>query len=322
MPADAQEAGLLGQAVGIAAEAVVAVVPLLLAGLGELVAQRSGVINVGIEGLMLSGCIAGFATAAATGSAWLGLAAAIVAAAALAALFAIATVWARVDQIVAGMAINLLVVGGSGTIWQILQQKNLQDLRGGVGFERSGLPLLGGAGWDLPVVGPVVLHQYGLCYATLLLAVGCWWMLRATRAGVIVQALGDAPDACAAAGIEVRWWRTAAVLLAGGCAGAAGAYLSIMRTHSFATMMTGGTGFVVLALVIFGRWRVGGLAAGCLGFGVLQSLQQHFQGGGLNQYVPHQAFEALPYVVALLALGVLSRGAAGPAQLGRPWPER
>jgi simple sugar transport system permease protein len=309
----------------IAAQAVAAAVPLLLAGLGELCAQRAGVLNIGIEGLLLAGCIGGFVGAGLSGCAWIGLASAIAAGALLAGLFAWATVVMRCDQIVAGMAINLLAVGGSGSAWMWAQASGHAELPAQAGFARGDLPFLGeGAdAWarGLPLLGPLVVDQYVLALVAGLLAALAWWTLRATRAGVVVHALGDAPDACAAAGIDVRRWRFAIVVLAGCLAGAAGAYLSIMRTHGFTPLMTGGMGFVVLALVIFARWRIAGLVMACLGFAAIDALQSHLQGRGLTSVVPYQLFQALPYVVALSALALMRRGEAGPRMLGRPWPE-
>ncbi len=308
----------------IAAQAVTAAVPLVLAGIGETLAQRAGVLNVGIEGLLLMGCVAGFTGAALSGCAWSGLAAAIVAGALLAALFAWATVVMRCDQIVAGMAINLLAVGGSGTVWLVAQGNGYAELPANAGFHRGIVPWISDTtqAWlrDLPLVGPLVFGQYGLAAVTLLIAGAAWWMLTRTRAGVIIQALGDAPDACAANGIAVRRWRVVLVIFAGALAGAAGAYLSIMRTHGFSPLMTGGMGFVVLALVIFGRWHIAGVVAACVGFGVIDALQSHFQSRGLNAVVPFQLFQALPFIVALLALAFMRRGTSGPQKLGVPWP--
>lgn len=309
--------------------AVTAAVPLLLAGLGELLAERSGVINIGIEGLLLAGCIAGFAAAASTGSPWAGLAASVLAGAALAAVFAIATVWWRADQIVVGMAINLLAAGAAGAAWAALQSAGHGYLPAGAGFARSGPAGIGSLPGgepllrrlaDLPLVGPVLIDQYGILHVAIVLAIALRWWLRRTRGGLIVRALGDDPDACAAAGIAVRRWRTLCVIAAGACAGGAGAYLSIMRTHAFVPDMTGGKGFLVLALVIFGRWSVGGLVAGCLLFGVLESLQQALQSAGYTASAPTQAFKLLPYAGALAVLAALRGGGAGPRHLGRPWP--
>jgi simple sugar transport system permease protein len=286
----------------IALQSCLAATPLVLAGLGELVAERAGVINVGIEGLMLTGCIAAFAIGVVSGSGALAVVAAVAASAGLAAIFALATVKAKVDQIVCGMAINLLAVGASGLAWQVLQ-----------GTGRDELP-------ESAQFAPLLFGQYGIGYVAVVLAVVLWMALRWTRGGLIVRALGDAPDACAASGIGVLKWRFFCVVAAGACAGAAGSYLSIMRVHKFLPDMTGGKGFLVLALVIFGRWNVAGLVAGCLLFGALDSLQQHLQGQGGG--IPYQAYKALPYVMALVALAALSRSAPGPARLGQPWPER
>jgi simple sugar transport system permease protein len=143
-----------------------------------------------------------------------------------------------------------------------------------------------------------------------------------TRVGLVVRALGDAPDACDAAGIRVRWWRTGLVVLAGGLAGLAGAYLSTMRGHTFQINMTDGRGFLVLALVIFGRWKLGGLVGVTCAFGAVDGLQSYLAAlPGATKAVPHQVFEMLPYVATLGALGVMARGRAGPLWLGRAWPE-
>jgi general nucleoside transport system permease protein len=308
----------------IAAQAVTAAVPLILAGVGETVAQRAGVLNVGIEGLLLTGCIAGFLGAVLSGSAWIGLIAAIVAGASLAAVFAWVTVVMQCDQIVAGMAINLLAIGGSGTAWSVAQANGYAELPAVAGFSRGAIPFVSPAthAWlvDLPLVGPLMLDQYAIVWAVLIIAVGMWWILRSTRIGVVVQALGDAPDACAAQGINVWRWRMLVVIFAGALAGGAGAYLSIMRTHGFSSLMTGGMGFVILALVIFGRWRIGGIVLAALGFGVIEGIQSHLQSRGLTTAVPYQVFQALPFVVALMALAMMRRGTSGPQMLGIPWP--
>ncbi|MEK7411898.1 MAG: ABC transporter permease [Planctomycetota bacterium] len=292
---------------GLIQSALIVAVPLLLAGTGELIAQRTGVINVGLEGLILAGCIGGYTGACLSGNPWLGLACAIAAGVVGALVFALATVWARADQIVVGMAMNLLAIGGAGTAWHALQDSGHATLPAAAGFARLG--------------GPMPLDQYGLGWFAVALIIATWWMLARTRTGLALRALGEAPEACVAAGIDVRRWRTLAVISAGACAGLAGAYLSIMRTHGFAPGMSGGIGFLVLALVIFGRWRIGGLAIGCLGFGLLDAGQQQLQSAGAAGTVSHQLLRATPYLAALVALAVLRGGDGGPSKLGRPWPE-
>lgn len=316
--------------VTLAAQALTSSTPLVLAGCGELVAERAGVLNIGIEGMMLTGCISAFAVTAMTGNGWLGLAAGMMSAMAMGAVFAVMAINARTDQIVAGMAINLLAVGASGVVWRYVQEHRLTDLPPMAGFERPwldvaglvDLPLVNLPLVNLPLVGPLVFNQYGLSVATVGLLVVVWWLFRATRLGVVIDALGQAPEAAVAAGEPLRQWRWAAVLFAAGCAGAAGAFLSIMRTHAFVPEMTGGKGFVVLALVMFGRWRVGWMAAGCLLFGLTDSVQQHLQSLPGSRAWPFQVFQVLPYVVAIAALACLSRSAPGPAALGKPWPTR
>ncbi len=293
---------------GVAQAACTAAVPLLLAGTGELVAERAGVINIGLEGLILAGCIGGFAGAV-LGGAWLGVGGAIAAGMLVAGLFAVAVVYARVDQIVAGMAVNLLAFGGAGTVWHALQDAGRDSLPPGAGFDRIALG------------GPIVFDQHGLGWLALGLVAATGWMLARTRAGLVLRALGEAPEACAVAGIDVLRWRFAAVLGCGALAGLAGAYLSIMRTHSFAPDMSGGLGFLVLALVIFGRWRIAGLVVGCLGFGLIDAVQQQLQGAGAAGAVSYRLFQAMPYLAALIALAVVRGQGNGPAQLGRPWPE-
>ncbi len=300
----------------LTAQALVAATPLVLAGLGELVAERTGVLNIGIEGLVLAGCLAGFATAAATGNPWLALLAAVAVGALLALGFGLLTIYARCDQIVAGLALNLVVFGATGTAWTLMQDHGLTTMAEGVGFTRGWC-----AGWgrDLPLIGPLVFNQYGLTVVVAGLAVMTAWILARTRLGLVLRALGDEPDACAAAGIPVRRWRLLAVVGAGAAAGAAGAFLATMRTNSFVPMMSGGLGFIVLALVMFGRWRVGWMVAGCLLFGLVDALQQHLQAQAGANRIPFQLWQVMPYATALVVLGLVRRGTAGPLMLTKPW---
>lgn len=278
--------------------------PLLLAGYGELLAQRGGVINVGIEGTMLMGTIAAFGAAVVMGSAGAAWPAALAAGVVMGVIFAVVTVWLRADQIVAGTAMNLVAAGASTTMWYYVQR--YQE-----------------AGHAAPALfEPVWLGQYGLFYAAVALGVLLWMVMRWTRVGLVVRALGDGPDACDAAGIRVRWWRTGLVVVAGALAGLAGAYLSTMRGHTFQINMTDGRGFLVLALVIFGRWNLVGLVAVTFAFGAVDGLQSYLAAlPGATKAVPHQLFEMLPYLATLAALGVMARGRGGPLWLGRAWPE-
>ena len=301
-------------------QAVLCATPLLLAGFGELVAERAGVINIGIEGLMLMGAIAGYTAAVVSGSAMVAIPAAAVAGVVFVAVFAAITIWCRADQIVTGAALNILAFGASTTAWRVLQEYMTRhpESAGVALFAPVAVPGLA----KVPVWGEVLFNQYGLFYAVVALAILLGAVLRRTRVGLIVRGLGDAPAACDAAGIRVRWWRTGLVLFAGACAGVAGAYLSTMRGHSFQVNMTGGQGFLVLALVIFGRWRLSGFVAGTLMFGAVDGLQSYLAAfPGATRVVPHQLFDMLPYAATLVAAALLTRSKAGPLKLGVPWPE-
>ena len=218
-------------------QAVMAAVPLVLAGMGELVAERAGVINVGIEGLMLVGCLAGYAGAAASGSGLAGVAAGGGGGDRIGGGVCGGCVWLRGEQIVAGTAVNMVASGVTTTAWAFLEPR-MRDLPAGAGMMRAPLGVLA----RQPEGGPILFNQYALCYVVGVVAVLVAVMLRKTRMGLIVRALGDAPEACDAAGIGVREWRMGAILFAGLCAGVAGSYLSIMRNHSFSPDMTGGQG--------------------------------------------------------------------------------
>ncbi len=286
-------------------QSIVGATPLVLAGTGELLAERSGVINIGIEGMMLSGCFATYVVAASCGSGLLSLSTAVAdgmaAGMVLAALFSFGTIWLRGDQIVSGTALNLLAAGITTTAW---------------GAVSSNLSLIEKSADTQPHIPPYVMIIIALA-----LALATWMMLGYTRAGLIIRALGDAPDACNAAGIRVRWWRTLCVLFGGACAGLAGAYLVLSRVFEFSPDRTGGRGFLVLALVIFGRWNVLGLIGGCLLFGITDDLQQSLHDYAFAQQLPPDLLKMLPYVATLVALAILTRSRGAPAALGRPWPE-
>ncbi len=310
-------------------QTVTAATPMVLAGIGELVAELTGVIDIGIEGLMLSGALAAFLTALSSGSGTLALCAAILVGMLMATVFAVATIALGVNQIVVGTAINLLALGLTGTIWMLYQtwaeNHNLViHLDAAQSFGRIHWPWLS----RLPFFGPSFFDQYLLVYITIALAAFAWWIIHRTRLGLVIRGLGDSPATCAAAGIPILTARTLATLFAGACAGAAGAFLSIMQTHSFAQNMTNGQGFVVLALVIFGRWTIGGLVGGCLLFGAMNSLQQTLQTARYTshsallhalRHLPVQLFQMLPYLAALIALAIFAKSRPGPKYLGQPW---
>ncbi|HEY4328932.1 MAG TPA: ABC transporter permease [Phycisphaerae bacterium] len=319
----------MGPATFILQQTLFSATPLLVAGFGELLGQRAGLINVSIEGTMLMGAIAGFATVVLTGSAMAAIPVAIGVGILMGALFAIASVWFRADQIVAGTALNILAAGMSISGFRLLQMAlrahpSAPDSSAQHFFNPLSAHFLDG----IPLIGPPlseILSQYTLFYAALVLAILLYFIMTRTRLGLIIRSLGDAPDACDAAGIRVRWARTLLMLISGGLSGIAGAYLSTMRNHDFVSNMTAGRGFLVLALVIFGRWNVVGFTLGVLAFSAIDGFQSFFTSttAGQQLLAPQyrHLFDMLPYAATLIALALLTRSRSGPIHLGRPWPE-
>lgn len=284
-------------------------VPLLLAALGETLAEKAGVINVGMEGMMLAGALAGFATAYAAHSPWAGAGAAALAGAALAALFAALTVGLGADQVVAGTAINILALGLTGVFFRAQPQLN-----GATAASFAPLPLP----FRHPAIVSALLEQNALGWLAWALVPLVWVLLFRTRWGLRLRASGERPQAADGAGVRVAHVRVVAALMGGALAGLAGAYLSLGYTVGFGENMTAGRGFIALAVVILGRWNPFGVAAAALLFGLASALQFQFQASSTR--FPYQFFLALPYLLTLLALLGRSRlGAAAPAALGEAY---
>lgn len=289
-------------------------VPLLLAALGEIMAEKSGVINVGIEGMVLAGALAGFAGSVATHSPWAGALTAAGAGVALAALLAGLSVKLRADQVVVGTAINILALGLTGVFARAL----FPDA-GVSATPFAPLPIPGLS--QLPFIGPALFAQNALGYLAWLLVPLCWLYLYRTRPGLRLRAAGEHPEAADGAGVRVGLVRTLATLWGGGLAGLAGAFLSIGYTRGFVENMSGGRGFIALAIVILGRWDPLGAGAAALLFGLASALQYQFQASTVR--FPHQLLLALPYLLTLAALLLRSRlKSAPPAALGEPYQRR
>jgi simple sugar transport system permease protein len=284
--------------------------PLLLAALGELVVERAGLVNVGIEGMMLAGAFAAFAAAAATGSPALGAAAALAAALALGALFAAFAVLLRADQIVVGTALNLLALGATGLGLRAAFPAGASDAPG---VAEAALPGLAG----LPLLGPLLLRQSVYVWLGLALCAGVAAFLARTRAGLVLRAVGEAARAADAEGVPVQAVRCAAVLFGAAAAGLAGSILTLSQSHVFTEGMTAGRGFIALTIVIFGRWRPAGALGAALFFGLASALQFRLQARGLG--IPYPLFLMFPYAVTLAVLAFASGGARAPADLGRPY---
>jgi simple sugar transport system permease protein len=284
--------------------------PIMLAALGETLSQRSGVINVGIEGIMLVGAFVAVFASVQTGSPWAGLVAAMVAGAMMGAIHAYFAVILRAEQIVTGIALLFLGIGLSGYGYR---------LTFGTSGTATAVPgfrpvdVLGLA--ELPVIGPM-FGQHALIYLTFAAALLMAWMFASTRLGVIVKAVGEYPAAAQAAGIGVNRVRFLCVSVGGAFAGAGGAFLSIAHLWGFVEGMTAGRGFLAIACVVLARWNPLLAVAVALLFGIADALQIRVQ--SLMPGVSYQFFVIAPYLVAIAAVGFGSRGSM-PAALGKPF---
>ncbi len=284
--------------------------PLWLAGTGELVVQRSGMINIGIEGMMLTGALAAWVATIVLGSPWMGLGGAILAGCLLAALFAVVTLVFDADQVVAGTALNLLAVGATGLGFKLCLDAELHSQPARF-FE----PIT----WGLPIQA---LDQHGIFFIAIALAMAVHLFLRRTRAGIELIAMGESPEAAVAAGIHVNARRWMALLFGGACAGLAGCYLSTMHVRQFSENMTAGRGFLALAMVIFGKWKPVPLFIGGLFFGAIYALQNHLHVISRTHesgwYPPPQVLEMMPYVLSLVVLAGFGGRTRAPSAMGRP----
>ncbi|MCA1361201.1 ABC transporter permease [Bradyrhizobium sp. IC3069] len=282
--------------------------PLLLAATGELVAERSGVLNLGVEGMMIVGAACGFAGAWLTGSIFIGALFGIVAGTLMSLVFALMALGLAVNQVATGLALTILGVGLSGLI--------------GAGFvgERitPAVQLVIPGLTNVPLIGRVLFGENGFVYFSIALIVAVWWFLYRTRAGLILRACGDNHVSAHALGYPVLRIRTLAVMFGGACAGLAGAYLPLAYTPFFIPGMTAGRGWIALALVVFSSWRPGRLVIGAYLFGAVTILQLHAQGWGVG--IPSQFMSALPYLATVIVLVLISRartgGSTAPAALG------
>jgi simple sugar transport system permease protein len=300
----------------VLATIVTASTPLLLAALGELVTERSGVLNLGVEGMMVLGAVAGFAVALVTGSPYLGILASALAGAALAVPFGFLTLNLVANQVATGLALTLLGLGLSGLVGEHFVGQP------GVRLDKLHLPLLS----DIPFVGPILFGQDILVYASLILAFLVYRMIFHSRLGLILRAVGDNHASAHALGYSVIGVRWGAVLFGGALAGLGGGYLSLAYTPQWIENMTAGRGWIALALVVFSSWLPGRLIGGAYLFGAVTILGFYVQGMGVG--VPAQLLSSLPYIVTIAALVVISkrRGAARadtPACLGQSFvPDR
>lgn len=296
----------------VLAATVVAGTPLLLVALGELICERSGVLNLGQEGMMLMGAVAGFAAALSSGSLVVGLAAAILAGVAMSLLFAFMAVTLAANQYAAGLALTIFGTGLSAFLGAGFVGSSIE------GFTRVAIPFLS----DIPVLGRVFFDQDPLVYLSLALLAGVAAFLRYSRGGLLLRAVGEDPDAANANGLKVLVVRYLAVAFGGGMAGLAGAYLSLAYTPLWTENMTAGRGWIALALVVFATWKPERVLLGAYLFGAASILHLVLQGLGWNS--PTELLAMLPYLVTILMLVLLSWNPARtrlntPLSLGQPY---
>jgi simple sugar transport system permease protein len=284
--------------------------PLVFAAMGGMFSERSGVVNIGLEGLMLISAFAGVAGAYFTGSAWIGLLAALGAGTFFALIHAVMTVVFEADHIISGTAINLLALGGTGFLMQIVFD------RGGTspnidGFDNVSLPLLS----EIPILGPVFFEQSVLVYLMYALIPVTFFVVFKTPFGLRLRGTGESPEAVDTAGVSVTRMRIYGVALSGTLAALGGAYLSMGLLSAFTENMTGGRGFIALAALIFGRWNPVGAAGAAVLFGFAQAIT--FRVGG--DVIPQEFIQMLPYVLTILVLAGFGGRAIAPAALGKPY---
>jgi len=285
---------------------------LAIAGLGLLINERAGIVNLGAEGMMLVAAIAGFATAVHSGNDWLAFAAGMGAGAVMAATFGVLVIWLNTNQYATGLALSLFGAGFSAFAGIKYTQEKLGERPK---FEIPGLA-------DVPFVGPAFFKHHPIVYLTVLATIGLAWFLYRSRGGLVLRAIGESPESAHALGYPVRRIRLLAVVIGGALCGLAGAYISVIYTPLWVEGMIAGKGWIALALTTFATWRPTRVLLGAYLFGGVTMLQFHLQGEGVQ--IPSQFLSMLPYVATIVVLVLISRNATWirvnmPASLGKPF---
>ena len=302
----------LDAAVTVMVGAIRAGTPLVFAALGELVAEKSGVLNLGVEGMMLVGAVVGFMVTVTTGNAYLGILAAILAGTLMSAIFGFLTLSLRTNQVATGLALTIFGVGLSAFLGIKYVGTPIKGLKP---FDLPGLS-------DLPVIGPLLFGHDLLIYVSFALFLAISWFLYRSRAGLVLRAVGESHDAAHALGYSVIKIRYLAVMFGGACAGLSGAYLSLVYTPQWAENMTAGRGWIALALVVFATWRPGRAILGAYLFGGITIMGLHIQALGFE--ISSHLVATLPYIATIIVLALISRDATkirlnAPASLGKPF---
>ncbi|MBK7331180.1 MAG: ABC transporter permease [Betaproteobacteria bacterium] len=286
--------------------------PLVFAALGELVTEKSGVLNLGVEGMMLVGAVVAFMVASKSGSPWLGIAAGMAAGAGTSLIFGAIALSLMANQVATGLALSLFGVGLSAFIGLDYVSVVIE------GITPLAIPGLS----DLPVVGQLLFGHNPLVYLSFVLFAAVQWFMYRSRAGLVLRAVGESPQSAHAIGYPVIAIRYAAVLFGGACAGLAGAYLSVAYTPLWVEGMVAGRGWIALALVVFATWKPWRVLAGAYLFGGVTLAQ--FQAQAMGATIPSQYLSMLPYLATVVVLAVISRDAVtirlnAPASLGKPF---
>ncbi|WP_421695853.1 ABC transporter permease [Aestuariivirga sp.] len=295
---------------------ITASTPLLLAAIGELVVERSGVLNLGVEGMMAVGAVSGFGAALMTGSPYLGVLAALIAGATLSLLFGFLTLTMVSNQVATGLALTLLGLGLAGLIGESYVGQP------GVHLDRIHIPGL----TDIPFIGPILFGQDVLVYLSFLIVAGTSYVMFRSKMGLIIRAVGNSHQSAHALGYSVIGVRYLCVMFGGACAGLAGGYLSLAYTPQWNENMTAGRGWIALALVVFSSWLPWRIVVGAYLFGTITVMGFSVQAYGIG--IPSQLLSALPYIVTILVLVVISGNKAlmranTPACLAQPFvPDR
>ncbi len=295
--------------VGILTSGIRLATPYLFASLGEMFAQRSGVVNLGTEGIMLMGAFSGYYTVLHTGNPWLGLGVALLTGALMGLLMAVISVTMQAEQGISGIGLSLFGLGLSSLLMKVL----VGTPTGVTGFRPQRIPLLS----DIPIVGEVFFDYSILTYLAFLLVPVTWFVLTRTTLGLKIRAVGQNPEAADSLGVSVTRVRYTTVILGGAMAGVAGASLSISILNIFQENMTNGMGYIAVALVYFGSWRPLGIMAGALLFSLVNALQLWIQVLGLP--ISPDFAVMLPYVLTIVVLALTARQIRQPAALTKPY---
>ncbi len=296
--------------VSILVSVIAASTPLLLAATGELVTEKSGVLNLGVEGMMLMGAVAGVAATMTTGSWFLGLVLAAIAGGLFSMIFGVLALSLRANQVASGLALTIFGTGLSAVIGTPFVGRPVDRL------PSLNIPFI----TDIPVIGPLLFSHDVLVYFSIAMIAAVAWFFYRTRGGLVLRAVGESHDSAHAIGYPVIGIRYAAVAFGGVMAGLAGAHLSLALTPFWAENMTAGRGWIALALIVFATWRPGRVIAGAYLFGAVTIAQLHVQGFGVP--IPSQFLSALPYLATVIVLVIMSRDAAkirlnAPACIGK-----